>query len=615
MCGIAGILQKEGVPVREDRLRRMADALAHRGPEGAGIWCHANVGFAHRRLALVDLHPSGAQPMQDPSGRYTITFNGEIYNYQALRTELANQGATFRSTSDTEVLLQLFAREGKAMLPRLRGMFAFAIHDRETGAVFFARDRIGKKPLYYREARGVFTFASELKALIQDAPASPDFEAVRLFLGLQYVPAPWTGFQGIRTLPPAHCAFLQNGTLTIESYDTFGTTPVFSGSREEAVREVRRLLEEAVQLRLIADVPVGAFLSGGVDSASVVALAAQSVSHLQTFTIGFADPRFDERAEAAALAKQFGTTHHAFLVTPEQILGIADTVIRHYDAPYADSSALPSWLLAQHTKKHVKAVLTGDGGDEAFAGYRRYRHFAQALAWKSIAGMAAPVARLGGAVLRDPRFGRMAETLSGIRRSTAEGYAALFQGSYFSAAEQAALCTPEFLAEITSTPTEFIVERYAEQEGVKGAWLFDRDSYLPDDLNVKMDRATMAHGLEARAPFLDQEVLRFVARLPASMVFDGHSVKPLLRDAMRGCVPDAVFSRPKRGFQVPLATWFRGPLREAFVARCLSASSPLARVCRKEGVQGYLARNDRGEDHGNRLWMLYALATWLTDLS
>ncbi|QQR60705.1 asparagine synthase (glutamine-hydrolyzing) [Candidatus Uhrbacteria bacterium] len=587
MCGIAGLIAKNGRSLDQGRLVAMAGKIAHRGPDGDGMWVEGQAGLAHRRLALVDLSPSGAQPMISDDGRYVITFNGEIYNYKELREEYLAKGGMLRSTSDTEILLTLFAQEGEAMLAKLRGMFAFAIWDKQESCLFFARDRIGKKPFFYRHNEDEFAFASEVKSLI-DAEARIDEQAVRLFLGLQYVPSPLTGFKNIFSLEPGMCGTWKDGVLATRSY----IEPVTRSdvSFDDAVHEVRRILDESVRLRLIADVPVGIFLSGGIDSSSIAALAHKQGVKLSSFTLGFDEAAFDERDQAAELAKEFGFEHHSFLAKPEDLLAIADEVIEHYDVPYADSSSLNTWILARETKKHVKAALTGDGGDELFGGYRRYRYFEQALGFKQmgVGPIAGQMSRVVGQVMGDPKFQRFADTIDG-------GYASLFCGAYFQ--------QPEALAFIDSHLKK-------DLDPIGAAMDFDLHSYLSDDLNVKMDRASMRHGLEARCPLLDQELVSYVTSLPTEYRYKKGQTKRLLVEAVKDLLPIEIGKRAKRGFQVPLAIWFRGALRNAFVERCVN-STKLHTYVAKERVEKLLSENDRGSDHGNRLWMLYSLATWL----
>lgn len=617
MCGIAGIWRWDGQPVEEDRLRAMAEGIAHRGPDGEGIWTEGGIGFAHRRLAIIDVSARGAQPMVSADERYVVTFNGEIYNYQELRRGCEERGNVFRSDSDTEVLLHLYARKGEKMLADLRGMFAFAIWDRETRRLFMARDRMGKKPFFYRRRESEFTFASEPRVLILDKERpAVDWNAVRVFLGLQYVPAPMTGFVGIECLPPGHAGTLDNGVWRSWKYDDVLTAEPFSGTFAEAKDRIVALLEESVRLRLLAaDVPVGAFLSGGIDSSAVVSLMMRyAAKPISTFTMGFPSIGFDEREQAATFAKHLGTDHHAFEVQSTHAVEMVDALVDVYASPYADSSALPTWMLARETAKHVKVVLTGDGADELFAGYRRHAHFMRAL-WLARHGAVSltPWLEVTGQLMKDPRLIRFARTLHATHASPQKGYASLFTGAYFSASFEAGLLQKDFADTTASASAEtWMLARLQDGDPLKSALTFDRSSYLPDDLNVKMDRATMAHGLEARAPFLDQELVRFVSSLPPEWLLRRGQGKFILKEALKGTIPKEILSRKKRGFQVPLARWFRGELRPLFMERCLSSTSPLQKVCQPEAVTYLLQENDRGADHGNRLWMLLTLSTWLS---
>lgn len=623
MCGIAGILQLDDQPVDQDRLRSMNQALAHRGPDAEGFWIQGSIGLAHRRLAIVDLSPTGAQPMQNPSSSLVLTYNGEIYNYQELRKELEAGGASFTSTSDSEVLLLLYERVGEKMLERLRGMFAFAIWDAKRHRLFFARDRIGKKPFFYQHGNHSFSFASELKALIGQDKPKIDWEAIRLFFGLQYIPAPRTGFEGIFSLQPGECGWVEGGRLTIKRYAQFLREPKRTDSFQEAALEVRHLVEESVRLRLIADVPVGAFLSGGIDSSIVATLMAkQSSTKIHTFTMGFSGfsgkagsgYAGDEREEARQLAKKIGTEHHEFEARVQDIPALVETMLDIYDAPYADSSCLPVWLLARETRAHIKAVMVGDGGDELFGGYRRYQAMLTGLAFhrSHVGWLISWLARGIGSMKHDPRYLRFARMTEKFSAGLGQGYASLFSGSYFSDEEQEQLLEPGFCLQTAPFSSEkFIVQQFIESLGAEGALDFDLTSYLPDDLNVKVDRATMAHGLEARAPFLDQELVRYTTHLPLSFILKRGIQKPLLRAAFTDIVPKEVFDRRKRGFQVPLAEWFRKDLRSLFVERCLASGNALRTICQSSVIERYLKENDAGVNHGNRLWMLLMLGSWL----
>ncbi|MBU0540134.1 asparagine synthase (glutamine-hydrolyzing), partial [Patescibacteria group bacterium] len=421
MCGIAGIVTKNGTSPDESQLRRMASALKHRGPDGEGVWTRPGIGLAHRRLAIIDLSERGAQPMHDTRGEVSIVFNGEIYNYRELKNEL---NADWRSESDTEVVLEGYRKWGDNVVKRLRGMFAIAIWDAPRKRLLLARDRIGKKPLFYTQtASGDFLFASEIKAFRGVADLKPDWDAIRLFLGLQYVPSPKTGFENISQLELGCIGILESGEWRTEKYhrwnDEIRITNDESGnsdrsigaiSNDEIDQQIRSKLDDAVKIRLLAaDVPVGAFLSGGIDSAAVVAIASRySEKPLQTFTMGFPSLKMDERREARKIAEFFKTDHQDFEARPEHLIELIDTLVDHYDVPYADSSALPLWLLARETAKQIKVVLTGDGGDETFGGYRRYTAFERAL---RIPSAAASIFEITCHVTHDNRFCRMAETV------------------------------------------------------------------------------------------------------------------------------------------------------------------------------------------------------------
>ena len=612
MCGIAGIVTQNGTPPDEGLLWRMSDSIAHRGPDGQAVWTSPGVGFAHRRLAIIDLSEEAAQPMHGMSGRFTIVFNGEIYNYRELRANLESSGARFRTSSDTEAILEGYRIWGIDVLKKLRGMFAFALWDGERKELLLVRDRIGKKPLYVaRTPSGDFSFASEMKALVPAVALKPELSDIRLFLGLQYVPSPRTGFAGVSQLLPGSYGIWKNGEWKEEKYHEWNSECRMSNV--DIDETIRTKLDDAVKIRqLAADVPVGAFLSGGIDSAAVVAFASKHVSRpLQTFTMGFPELHMDERREARAIAKQFGTDHQEFEARPEHLQALVEELISHYDAPYADSSALPLWLLAQETAKEIKVVLTGDGGAELFGGYRANAAYANALQLSRIPGTDHLV-RFVGKSKQDPRFLRMAETIQALRANPGTAYGELFCGSYFGSLALHDTFDPEFLAQTDASDAVRFVGSQMAGAGLQAAMHFDLTSYLPDDLNVKMDRATMRFGLEARAPFLDQELVQYALSLPLKQKVDHGKSKVALKRALKGIVPDDVLHRPKRGFQVPLAEWFRGPLRELVRSRCLDPELPLAKIVRKEAVERLIRDNDRGADHGNRLWMLLSLSTWLS---
>lgn len=622
MCGIAGIVTRDGDAPDERLIRRMQQAIQHRGPDAEGVRLFSGCGLTHRRLSIIDLSPAGAQPLTDSSGRFWIVFNGEIYNYRQLRIELESLGLHFQTQTDTEVIVLGYQAWGVDVLKRLRGMFAFAIWDMEKRCLLLARDHIGKKPLFYsKQSNGDVYFASELKAFKAIKSLEIDWDAIRLFLGLQYVPSPKTGFVGVEQLPPGTYAIYANGKLEQHTYLEPRRQTDSKQSQPDTDDQLRTRLTEAVRSRQLAsDVPVGAFLSGGVDSAAIVALATKQISiPLKTFTMGFSEGEFDERDQAKSLAMQFGAEHYAFEAKPQDLLRIADDVIQHYDAPYADSSALPLWLLAEQTAKQVKVVLTGDGGDELFGGYRRYLHL---IRGQQIAGMPLIGAWTGknmrriGTWFQDAEVVRMGRYIEAVHHKPSSAYGELFTGAYFDSHDLGRICKADFLQQTKASDavefvTQFVRAQATASSLLSQALYFDLFSYLPDDLNVKMDRATMRFGLEARSPFLDQAMIDFALQLPLHEKVAHGKTKIALKRAMKGIVPDAVLERQKRGFQVPLAVWFRGPLKQAFIDRCLDPQGELARMIDIEAVKRLMDANDAGANHGNRLWMLYALATWL----
>lgn len=622
MCGIAGVVMRDpqALPQRE-MLIGMASRIVHRGPDGEGIHSAPGVGLVHRRLAIIDLKETGAQPMQDAVGRFTIVFNGEIYNYKELRGELERSGKKFRTESDTEVIILGFATWGTQVFSRLRGMFACALWDAQTESLILARDRIGKKPLYFGKLpSGDIAFASEIKGLPPLISHGIDHGAIRAFLGLQYIATPRTGFMGISQVESGSYIVCTKGVMRTERYSSYGLPyhdQMLQVSDTEMMEQIHTLLDNAVRMRQIAsDVPVGAFLSGGIDSAAVVANAVKYAGNapFHTFSMGFASPKLDERREARAIANHFHTEHHEFEAKPEDLLRIIDDVVKQYDMPYADSSAVPLWLLAEQTSKHIKVVLTGDGGDELFGGYRRYVAYARALSLSKLplAGYLPNTLKSISRVIHDVRFSRMAELVKAIQINPAHAYGELFCGSYFGTRDVMQIAQPDFVhATQSEDAVSFVASCMRGNTSLEAAMHFDLVSYLSDDLNVKMDRATMRFGLEARSPFLDQSLIEYALRIPASRKVVGKETKYILKKALHGLIPQEVIARSKRGFQVPLADWFRGAMYKTVEERCCDPSGPLALYIQPKMVQKLLQENSSGHDHGNRLWMLLSLSTWL----
>jgi asparagine synthase (glutamine-hydrolysing) len=543
MCAIAGFLSPAPDP---GVLDRMTDSLRHRGPDDRGVWIGDGAALGHRRLSILDLSPAGRQPMV--SDRWVLVFNGEIYNHHELRGARA-----YRGRSDTEVLLGLLDEHGvEAVLPRLNGMFAFAAWDRRERVLWLARDRFGEKPLYYGTSRGIFFFGSELKALREhpDFDPEPDRAALALYLRLSYVPSPWSAYRAVRKLPPG--CLLRAGGEPRAYYRVRGLDLTPSALPEtELVDQLEARLREAVRLRMEADVPLGAFLSGGIDSSTIAALMqAQSARPVRTFTVGFIESGFNEAPHAAAVAKHLGTDHTELTVTPREAMDVIPALPAMYDEPFSDSSQIPTHLVSKLTRRHVTVSLSGDGGDELFAGYRR--HLAADLIWRRWGWMPAWLRRAGGfAAGFVPGLRRWARAFA--RRTPAQVYLSLVtqwdKPPLLGAGPQPLL------------PAE-LPEGLPAKDALLALQVLDLEMYFPEEILVKVDRASMAAGLESRAPFLDPGVAEFALRLPGPMRIRDGVTKWALRQVLHRHVPPALVERPKQGFGIPLAAWLRGPLRD-----------------------------------------------------
>jgi asparagine synthase (glutamine-hydrolysing) len=620
MCGIAGkVFHDPARTVEAELLDRMSTVLAHRGPDDTGLHRDGPLALVSRRLAIQDLSAAGHQPMSSLDGRLWITYNGEIYNFLLLRDELERAGVRLRSRSDTEVILALYARHGPDCLARLRGMFALAIWDRETRTLFLARDRLGKKPLFYYQDADRFVFGSEPKAILQDpeVAVAPDHVALHHYLTYGYVPGPWSAFRGMRKLPPAHYLLLKEGQASLHRYWALRHTPKRSAAEPALVEELLARLDEAVRLRLISDVPVGALLSGGLDSSAVVALIRRvSSGPIRTFSIGFDRPDYDETRYAREVAQHLGTEHHELVVKPDAVSGVPQ-LVWHYNEPFADSSALPSLALCEMARGFVTVALGGDGGDEAFLGYDRYLATAvmDRLDW-----LPRPVRALAGAAGRGLPRGMTKSLTYRMRRFTdvltlgpQERYAAWM--TCFGSGDKSELYTPALRQELHGTDSLALLDAaYAASDAttfVERTAHTDVQLYLPDDLLVKMDIASMANSLEVRSPFLDHEVMEFAASLPLHLKLRGFTQKYLLRRAMRGLLPEAVLRRPKMGFGVPIDHWFRHELREMAYDVLLDARARQRGYFRPEIVRRYLDEHVEGRAHHHpRLWSLLMLEQW-----
>jgi asparagine synthase (glutamine-hydrolysing) len=615
VCGIAGIADPRGLRPDDPNLADvMLRTLQHRGPDDHFLRTEPGAVLGTRRLAIIDV-VGGRQPLTNEDGSVVVTQNGEIYNYVELRDQLAARGHLLRSDGDTEVIPHLYEDYGDDFVDHLRGMFAIALWDVRRGRLVLARDRLGKKPLYWRLADGRLSWGSELKALLADPSLerTVDRRALALFLGYQYVPAPRSILNGVSKLPPASRLVWDGAQPRIERYWTPAYQPKIHRSLEEDRDACLEVLTDAVRIRLRSDVPLGSFLSGGMDSGVVTSLMARlSAEPVRTFSIGFDIPRLDETRYAQAMADHFSTRHTTEVVSLD-VLGVLPDLAQAYDEPFGDPSAIPTFRVAQLAARDVKVVLTGDGGDEAFGGYRRYiiddrlERLSAVPAAVSRAGsagidallrLAAPSSRMRRRIRligeiagmdSDRRYDRQMRTMSPeLERALLNGQPAVTSSGYLSDS-------------MAGAPTDRL-DRLL--------WT-DTLSYLPEDLLVKMDRATMANSLEARSPLLDQEVVEFAARLPRQRKLDRGRSKILLRQVARTLLPDELVERPKMGFSVPIAQWFRGELGERYRELALASDAFVRDVVDQSVASRLLDEHVAGShDHGHRLWQLFMLEQW-----
>lgn len=624
MCGICGELSVDGqAPARAAVLAAMTDRIQHRGPDHGATYVSddGRAGLGFRRLSIIDLRAAANQPIPNEDGAVQLVFNGEIYNYRDLRKGLVARGHQFRSQADSEVIVHLYEELGDKAIDELDGMFALGIWDARAGRLTLARDRAGKKPLYLWRGSGRVVFASEIKALLAhpDVPVEIDEDAVPSYFLYGYVPHPQTFYRGIRQVEPGTVAcFDRHGKDWSRRYWQLTYPEVRlkpDTTLPDATSTVRKLVTEAVERRLMSDVPLGAFLSGGLDSTIVVGLMSRLLSEpVRTFTIGFeGDEAFDETAVARATAKHFGTRHTEFRVKPSAV-DLLDTLVYHHDGPFADSSAIPTYLVSKLTREHVTVALNGDGGDEVFAGYLR---FAAALAAERVPGWASaslstllaplPASRNERALLaRARRFARAAR-LPLRERLTA------WAGAFYDDLDL--LLDYELMARLGPIDRSRHLRNLGGDHGaspLNQLLAANFHSYLHDDLLVKADRMTMANSLEARSPFLDTALMEYVAGLPDDYKLRGRTTKAVLRDAFDDLVPDAVKQGGKKGFGVPLDTWFRGPLGSYMRDILLSPSARLRAYVSQDYVRRLADEHAGGRaNHGHRLWTVLTFERWL----
>src|SRR5262245_22164304 len=633
MCGITGAIWTDPErAVSAPTLQRMTDCLRHRGPDADGTYYSEfryrppyesmpGVALGHRRLSIIDL-ATGGQPMCNEDGSVWIVFNGEAYNYQALRYRLEGSGHKFRTDSDTETIIHLYEDEGPECFRHLNGMFAVALWDANRRRLVLGRDRLGKKPLVYRHEPGRLMFASELKSLLEvpGLPREIDPAAVDEYLAYQYVPHPNTIFRGYSKLPPGHYAVYQDDRLEVRPYWTPDLARERRIGKPQAIAELRELLESAVKLRMRSDVPLGAFLSGGVDSSIIVALMQQqSATPVKTFTIGFSEQEYDESKFAERVARHLRTEHRVLEVRPDA-LEVLPKLAYHYDEPFADSSAIPTWYVSKLTREHVTVSLSGDGGDELFAGYPRYKAAALAGRFARFPPLRSLAASRWWQWL--PSSGRQKSLFRKIKRFS-EALSLPPERRYldwvgiFPERLRGELYRDEFLAQLTTDPASFLRNAWRRCQGrdaVTCASLADMQTYLVCDIMTKVDIASMGHGLECRAPLLDYRVVEFAASLPLKFKYRRGRGKWLLRQAFGHLLPREVFTRKKMGFSVPLDYWFRNELKPLAADLLLSPTSRSHEFLRPEAIQSlWDAHQERRYDQSNRLWSLVMLELWLRE--
>jgi asparagine synthase (glutamine-hydrolysing) len=622
MCGIAGFAEGQpragwtGVDAVEDDtalLRAMCAAIRHRGPDDEGIRVMPGAALGMRRLSIIDL-ATGHQPMHNEDSTVWVVFNGEIYNYAELRADLARRGHRFYTASDTETIVHAYEEWGEGAFSRLRGMFGIALWDTRDGSLLLARDRVGIKPLHFAVAGGRLYFGSEIKSILAADAVEPalDFQALDHYLSFLYTPRDASIFAGIRKLPPGHFLRWRNGRLDIRRYWELPAEEHTPASEEEAVEALRGVLRDAVRSHLMSEVPLGAFLSGGVDSSLVVGLMAEASSRpVRTFSIGFDDPRYDELEHAGLVARHFGTEHHEFIVKPDA-LTIIDDLIRHFDEPFGDSSAIPTWYVSEIARRHVTVVLSGDGGDELFGGYERYSPHPRIAAFDRWS----PPASRSVASLVWPLLPHGVTGKNFLRRAARDERGRyLDQIGYFQRDEKEALLTGDVRGRIAGTDAE---ARLASHFGRFGRlpWPgqmmnFDFETYLPEDILTKVDRMSMAHSIESRVPLLDNDVVDFAARLPAALKIRNGRKKHILKEAAAGLVPASILARRKQGFAVPVGGWFRGDLREFFSDVLLSARARERGYFQPRFVERLVREHVTSRrDHTLRLWGLVVFELW-----
>ena len=620
MCGIVGLVRNDGKPIDEGLLARMNEAIRHRGPDEDGFYVNGSVGLAMRRLAIIDLK-SGQQPIHNRDRTAWIVFNGEIYNYLELREKLEKLGHTFYTNSDTEAIVHAYDQYGSDCPKHLRGMFAFAIWDERTQELFLARDRVGKKPLLYAEVNGQLVFGSEFSAILLHPDVSKEIrpEAIDCYLSFMCVPAPLTAYRAIKKLEPGHSLRWRKGELKTERYWQPDFSKKLDISEEEAGERAIEILRDAVKVRLMSEVPLGAFLSGGIDSSAVVALMSQESSEkVKTFSIGFEEQDFSELQHAKRIAEHVGADHHEFIVRPDAV-EILPMLVEHYGEPYADSSAVPTYYVARETRRHVTVALNGDGGDESFAGYERYIAMGLTEKYRKVPAffreslIKEAVNRIPTSPIRKSTVNSAKRLLEVVSKPRVNRY--MHWMSVFNEGLKEPLYSEAFREQTDRAFAASFLDTWFKKANGNGPvdtlLLTDLMTYLPNDLLVKVDIATMAVSLEARSPFLDHHVIEFAASLPERLKLRRLTTKYLLKKVLRRLLPAENLDRRKMGFGVPIGHWFRGKM-QPFLREVVLSDKALRRgLFKPEMVKQLVEQHTRSErDYSHQLWTLLMLELW-----
>jgi asparagine synthase (glutamine-hydrolysing) len=621
MCGIAGFSRHQFAHSSTDMLESMGQAIFHRGPDAGGTYIDDNVGLCHRRLSILDLSTAGNQPMYSQDQRYIIVFNGEIYNFLELRADLEAQGVSFTTHTDTEVILELYAKVGVKCLDKLNGMFAFALWDSQEKTLFLARDRIGKKPLYYvHNDQGQFAFGSEIKALLPlpfvDRTIRDD--AVYDFFAYQYVPDPKTIFTSVQKCPPAHYMLYKDGELTITSYWDIDFSHVSSASEHTLTEQLRELTAQCTKRRMVADVPLGAFLSGGVDSSGVVAMMAQqSDTPVKTCSIGFDEERFNETEFAQAVADQYHTEHHEFTVHAN-VEDRLEQIVSYFDEPFADPSLVPTYFVSELARQEVTVAIAGDGGDEIFAGYEKYAIDAVENRMRNAVPnvirkkLLPPLANLfaGSSLTLFRKAKSLCDSLA-----TDPGMGFYLTNAQIDDRTWQTLAKPEFKKRLNHYhPSQITLDTYNKGNGpdhLSRILYTDLKTFLPGGILVKVDRMSMAHSLEVRAPLLDKEVIEFAANLPSALKFKDGEKKHILKETFKPLLPDDILYRKKMGFSVPLDSWFRQEIKSLSERYLFTQVIGLTKYFEASAIKGLWDQHQQGShQHGAVLWSLLMFEMW-----